>query len=104
MKDRRYADTDPIRLSTLNSRTPRSRHVQRTGTDQRGCPAGTGARFEDGTTDTVQIGGGAAVLDRTLVTADSPLGRALLGRRSGDTVSFQAPEGPRSAVVVSLCH
>jgi Transcription elongation factor len=59
-------------------------------------------RFADGTTDTVQIGGTAAVADRTLVTADSPLGRALLGHRAGDTVDFQAPDGPQSAVVVSL--
>ncbi|WP_328674748.1 GreA/GreB family elongation factor [Streptomyces sp. NBC_00328] len=43
-----------------------------------------------------------AVLDRTLVTAGSPLGHALLGHRAGDTVDLQAPEGPRSTVVVSL--
>ncbi|WRZ89795.1 GreA/GreB family elongation factor [Streptomyces sp. NBC_01007] len=59
-------------------------------------------RFTDGTTDTVRIGETAVVSDRTLVTADSPLGRALLGHRAGDTVSFQAPDGPESAVVVSL--
>ncbi|WUM82025.1 GreA/GreB family elongation factor [Streptomyces sp. NBC_00328] len=41
-------------------------------------------------------------MDRTLVTAGSPLGHALLGHRAGDTVDLQAPEGPRSTVVVSL--
>ncbi|MFD8734459.1 GreA/GreB family elongation factor [Streptomyces sp. NPDC059618] len=71
-------------------------------TDKVGVGSTVTVRFSDGSTDTVQIGEGAAVLDRTLVTADSPLGRALLGRRAGDTVSFEAPEGPRSAVVVSL--
>ncbi|MFE2298473.1 GreA/GreB family elongation factor [Streptomyces sp. NPDC059445] len=71
-------------------------------TDTVGVGSTVTVRFADGTTDTVQIGEGAAVLDRTLVTADSPLGRALLGRRAGDTVDFQAPDGPGSAVVVSL--
>ncbi|MFF3887172.1 GreA/GreB family elongation factor [Streptomyces sp. NPDC001914] len=71
-------------------------------TDEVGVGSTVTVRFSDGSTDTVQIGEGAAVLDRTLVTADSPLGRALLGHRAGDTVDFQAPEGPRSAVVVSL--
>ncbi|MFF3450200.1 GreA/GreB family elongation factor [Streptomyces sp. NPDC002667] len=71
-------------------------------TDMVGVGSTVTVRFSDGTTDTVQIGEGAAVLDRTLVTADSPLGRALLGHRAGDTVNFEAPDGPRSAVVVSL--
>ncbi|MEV6014546.1 GreA/GreB family elongation factor [Streptomyces sp. NPDC051997] len=71
-------------------------------TDMVGVGSTVTVRFSDGTTDTVQIGEGAAVLDRTLVTADSPLGRALLGHRAGDTVDFEAPDGPRSAVVVSL--
>ncbi|MFB7245758.1 GreA/GreB family elongation factor [Streptomyces populi] len=71
-------------------------------TDTVGVGSTVTVRFSDGTTDTVQIGEGAAALDRTLVTADSPFGRALLGHRTGDTVSFRAPEGPRSAVVVSL--
>jgi transcription elongation factor GreA len=59
-------------------------------------------RFSDGTVETVQIGDTAAVLDRTLVTVGSPLGRALLGHRPGDTVNFRAPDGPESAVPVSL--
>ncbi|MGW0965713.1 GreA/GreB family elongation factor [Streptomyces sp. NPDC002516] len=71
-------------------------------TDIVGVGSTVTVRFSDGTTDTVQIGEGAAVLDRTLVTADSPLGRALLGHRAGDTVDFEAPDGPRSAAVVSL--
>ncbi|MFH8621272.1 GreA/GreB family elongation factor [Streptomyces vietnamensis] len=59
-------------------------------------------RFADGTESTVQIGELANALDATLVTADSPLGRALLGHRAGDTVTYDTPEGRATAVVVSL--
>jgi transcription elongation GreA/GreB family factor len=44
----------------------------------------------------------AEELDRTLVTADSPLGRALLGRRAGDVVEYDTPQGRTTATVVSL--
>ncbi|MFJ9733698.1 GreA/GreB family elongation factor [Streptomyces sp. NPDC101171] len=33
---------------------------------------------------------------------DSPLGRALLGHRVGESVSYEAPEGRATAEVVSL--
>lgn len=59
-------------------------------------------RFADSTEATVQIGEVAEVLDRTLVTADSPLGRALLGSRAGDTIGYETPEGRSTAVVLSL--
>ncbi|MFE6856490.1 GreA/GreB family elongation factor, partial [Streptomyces sp. NPDC057674] len=57
-------------------------------TDAVGVGSTVTVRFEDGTESTVQIGEVAAVLDRTMVTADSPLGGALLGRRAGDTVTY----------------
>ncbi|RMB79400.1 GreA/GreB family elongation factor [Streptomyces shenzhenensis] len=59
-------------------------------------------RFEDDTAQTLQIGEVAAPTDQRLVTADSPLGRALLGRRAGDTVDYSTPDGRLSAVVLSL--
>ncbi|WP_406339930.1 GreA/GreB family elongation factor [Streptomyces sp. NBC_01620] len=59
-------------------------------------------RFADATEATLQIGEVAEVLDPTLVTADSPLGRALLGCRAGDTISYETPEGRSTAVVLSL--
>ncbi|MFE5941606.1 GreA/GreB family elongation factor [Streptomyces sp. NPDC056480] len=71
-------------------------------TDAVGVGSTVTVRFEDGTESTVQIGEVAAVLDRTMVTADSPLGGALLGRRAGDTVRYVTPEGPATAVVLSL--
>lgn len=90
------------RISRITTRLARADVAGPPPTDTVGVGSTVTVRFTDGTTDTVQIGEGAAVLDRTLVTADSPLGRALLGRRAGDTVDFQAPDGPGSAVVVSL--
>ncbi|MEU6985374.1 GreA/GreB family elongation factor [Streptomyces sp. NPDC046324] len=59
-------------------------------------------RFADGSQATLQVGEVAEELDRTLVTAGSPLGRALLGRRAGDTVTYETPDGRTNAVVLSL--
>jgi transcription elongation GreA/GreB family factor len=36
------------------------------------------------------------------VSASSPLGRALLGRRLGDEVRFRAPGGPLTVTVVNV--
>ncbi|WUS95600.1 GreA/GreB family elongation factor [Streptomyces sp. NBC_00708] len=59
-------------------------------------------RFPDGTEATFHIGEIADAEDRSLVTADSPLGRALLGRRARDTVSYEAPDGTTDLVVLSV--
>ena len=36
------------------------------------------------------------------VSADSPLGRAIFGRRAGDAVRVDAPDGAWTAIVVSV--
>jgi transcription elongation GreA/GreB family factor len=36
------------------------------------------------------------------VTVDSPLGRALVGRRAGDPVTYAGPEGDLQAEVVAV--
>ncbi|MFI6967077.1 GreA/GreB family elongation factor [Streptomyces sp. NPDC050255] len=59
-------------------------------------------RFADSTESTVQIGEVAEWQDRNMVTADSPLGRALLGRHAGDTVTYETPEGSGTVIVLSL--
>ncbi|GAA5023503.1 GreA/GreB family elongation factor [Kitasatospora paranensis] len=59
-------------------------------------------RFADGTKESVRIGELADDRDQELVTADSPLGHALLGHRAGDSVSYRAPAGPATATVVSI--
>ncbi|MFI0924694.1 GreA/GreB family elongation factor [Streptomyces sp. NPDC021012] len=71
-------------------------------TDAVGVGSSVTVRFADGTESTVRIGELANALDATLVTADSPLGKALLGHRAGDTVTYDTPEGRTTAVVLSL--
>ncbi|MGA5319537.1 GreA/GreB family elongation factor [Streptomyces seoulensis] len=71
-------------------------------TDKVGVGTTVTVRFADGTTDTLHIGEIADARDPKLVTSDSPLGRALLGRTPGDSVSYDAPDGEATAVVVSL--
>lgn len=72
------------------------------GTDVIGVGSTVTLRSADNGTATVHIGGIADDQDHELVTADSPLGLALLGRRAGDTVHYDTPQGPASASVVSL--
>lgn len=71
-------------------------------TDRVGVGSTVGVRFADGATETLQIAEVAEALDQTLVTVDSPLGRALLGRRPGDTVRYDTPDGSATAVIVSI--
>ncbi|MFB7124517.1 GreA/GreB family elongation factor [Kitasatospora sp. NPDC056273] len=59
-------------------------------------------RFDDGTEETVEISEIAEERDLTLVTFDSPLGKALLGRHAGETVNYDTPAGAASAVVLSV--
>ena len=58
--------------------------------------------YSDDSTESIHIGEVAESLDHTLVMADSPLGRALLGHRVGDTVEYDTPGGPRTATVRSI--
>ncbi|BCM65140.1 MULTISPECIES: GreA/GreB family elongation factor [Streptomyces] len=92
--DRRIEDiTERLREAAVAGPAP---------TDVVGVGSTVTVRFSDGATETLQIGEVAEALDQTLVTADSPLGRALLGRRPGDAVHYDTPDGPATAVVVSI--
>ncbi|MGD1222997.1 MULTISPECIES: GreA/GreB family elongation factor [Streptomyces] len=97
---------DLQRLDTrISEITTRLRGADTAGpppTDQVGVGSTVTVRFADGTEETFQVGETAEELDPSLVTADSPLGRALLGHRPGDTVTYNAPGGRSTAVVVSL--
>lgn len=61
-------------------------------------------RFDDGTEETLRVVSVAAEWEDEVdaVTADSPLGRALVGREAGDTVSYRTPAGEVSATVVAI--
>ncbi|WP_405020805.1 GreA/GreB family elongation factor [Kitasatospora sp. NBC_00070] len=98
--------TEVARLdSRIDEITARLRDSAEAGpprTDVVGVGSTVTVRFPDEGVQTVLIGEVAVGSAHTLVTADSPLGLALLGRRAGDAVSWQAPDGPATAVVVSI--
>ncbi|WP_329625073.1 GreA/GreB family elongation factor [Streptomyces sp. NBC_01255] len=90
------------RITDIDARLREGSVAGPPNTDEVGVGSSVTVRFADGVETTVQIGEVAEVLDATMVTADSPLGRALLGHRAGDTVTYDTPEGRTSAVVLAL--
>ncbi|MEV5517280.1 GreA/GreB family elongation factor [Streptomyces flaveolus] len=69
---------------------------------EEGVGSSVTVRYGDGTEETLEIGERAEASDQELITAEGPLGRALLGRRPGDMVTYDTPEGRTTAAVVSL--
>ncbi|MFJ9202724.1 GreA/GreB family elongation factor [Streptomyces flaveolus] len=69
---------------------------------EEGVGSSVTVRYGDGTEETLEIGERAEASDQELITPEGPLGRALLGRRPGDTVTYDTPEGRTTAAVVSL--
>ena len=59
-------------------------------------------RYADGTTDVLRVGAVVEADDASVVTADSPLGVALLGRSAGQDVDWSTPAGQREARVVQV--
>jgi transcription elongation factor GreA len=59
-------------------------------------------RYPDGTTDVLRVGTVVEADDATVVTADSPLGVALLGRSAGQDIDWSTPTGQRAARVVEV--
>ncbi|GEL17281.1 GreA/GreB family elongation factor [Pseudonocardia asaccharolytica] len=69
-------------------------------------PAGTEVtvRFSDGTTDTMRV---VAILEEApdssdTLTRNSPLGRALVGARPGERITYAGPDGEIVAEVVAI--
>ncbi|MEV8097111.1 GreA/GreB family elongation factor [Kitasatospora sp. NPDC085879] len=90
------------RIAEIATRLHQADIAGRPRTDAVGVGSTVTVRFADGTTETVRIGEVARELARTSVTADSPLGRAILGRRPGETVHYETPGGSASATVESI--
>jgi transcription elongation factor GreA len=89
------------RIRTLRSRLDRSVVVDESelSTDEVGI--GSVVEIEDETGERMQIeissvGGAGAI------SPDSPLGRALVGRREGDDVEVDAPSGSWTARILSI--
>src|SRR5438067_3013807 len=74
-------------------------------------PGGTGVarigstvvvRDDFGESSYVMVGPTEGNMARSLLSVASPLGRALVDRRAGDTVTFKTPDGEREATVVRV--
>lgn len=72
-----------------------------------GLPRGTRVRVRhpDGTEEDLQVGypeEAESDVSGLVLTADSPLGVALIGRRAGDRITYPTPDGPQVADVVAV--
>ncbi|MEU8889890.1 GreA/GreB family elongation factor [Streptomyces sp. NPDC048442] len=90
------------RIETITLRLREADTAGPPSSDVVGVGSTVTVRLTDGVVQTLQIGEVAEPLDQTEVTADSPLGRALLGRAAGDTVTYDTPGGPSGATIISL--
>jgi len=79
-----------------------------TAQDPQDLPHGTVVtlRFADGTVATLRVVAitEEAPADRQdeILTADSPLARALVGRRAGDTITYRVPDGEAQVQVIAV--
>ncbi|MEU3610327.1 GreA/GreB family elongation factor [Streptomyces sp. NPDC035033] len=96
------ADRLDARIEEIEGRLREASAAGAPSTDEVGVGSTVSVRFEDGSESTVHIGELADADDPDLVTADSPLGRALLGHTAGDSVAYATPLGRTAAVIVSV--
>ncbi|MHA6783068.1 GreA/GreB family elongation factor [Pseudonocardia saturnea] len=59
-------------------------------------------RYADGGEEEMRVGDAVEAEDEDILTADSPLGLALVGRRPGDHVSWSTPDGTQTAEVLAV--
>lgn len=90
------------RIAAVTSRLSEAATATASPPDVIGVGSDVTLRFADGTEETIQIGELANELEHTLATFDSPLGHALLGHRTGDSVTYDTPAGPTTAVVLAI--
>ncbi|MET8625918.1 GreA/GreB family elongation factor [Kitasatospora sp. NPDC004669] len=90
------------RIAELEGRLREAEAAGAPSTEVVGVGSTVTVRFGDGAEETVEISEVAEERELTLVTYDSPLGKALLGRHAGDTVNYETPGGAASAVVLSV--
>ncbi|MFE2934814.1 GreA/GreB family elongation factor [Streptomyces sp. NPDC059278] len=100
----RGTDLDHLdtRIAEIDGRLREADAAGSPSTDKIGVGSTVKVRFADATETTIRISEFPEALDLTLVTADSPLGSALLGHRAGETVTYDAPGGRTTAVVLSV--
>ncbi|MFB7213276.1 GreA/GreB family elongation factor [Streptomyces sp. NPDC056255] len=100
----RATDLDHLdtRIAEIDGRLREADVAEPPSTETVGVGSTVKVRFADDTEMTTRISEFPEPTDPTLVTSDSPLGSALLGRRAGETVTYDAPGGRTTAVVVSV--
>jgi transcription elongation factor GreA len=95
-------------IAALDARIANLTELLARGHGVEGIPDGTRVRlrFDDGTEQTLQV---VAVIEEIpagqeddTITADSPLGLALVGHGAGDSISYRAPVGEVHADILSL--
>ncbi|MEV6198917.1 GreA/GreB family elongation factor [Streptomyces sp. NPDC051771] len=96
------ADRLDSRIEEIEGRLREASAAGAPSSDTIGVGSTVGVRFGDGTESTLHIGELADADDPALVTADSPLGRALLGHAAGDSIAYATPMGRTTAVVLSV--
>ncbi|MCZ2527093.1 GreA/GreB family elongation factor [Streptomyces sp. NPDC059506] len=97
------------RIREVSDRLEAARSAPAPGPAQPGDVVTVGStvtlEYSDGTTATLRVGDIAEDLgEGNLITPDSPLGLALLGRRTGETVGYDAPEGRLSVRVLETAR
>jgi transcription elongation factor GreA len=87
------------RIRTLRSRLDTAEIVEDAGADEVGVGSVVDIEGDSGQKLTVEI---SAVGGAGTVSPTSPLGRALLGKRIGNTVDVQAPKGAWRATIAHI--
>ncbi|MFD7900865.1 GreA/GreB family elongation factor [Kitasatospora sp. NPDC057904] len=90
------------RIAEIEARIREAAVAGPPSTDAVGVGSTVTVRFSDGEEATFHLGELAEDLDEALITADSPLGRALLGCHAGETVTYDTPDGTTRTKLLSL--
>ncbi|MES9589483.1 MULTISPECIES: GreA/GreB family elongation factor [unclassified Streptomyces] len=90
------------RIAEIHGRLREADVAGAPSTDAVGVGSTVTVRFADGLETTLRISEFAEAEDRTLVTADSPLGAALLGHHAGETLTYDPPGGRTTVLVLSV--
>lgn len=108
--DQASAAAQQIEIENVDRRLARIRDLLASATVATGAKDGSVAvgsvvtlRFDDGSTETYQVGLiEEQVADVVALTPTSPLGRALLGHRKGDSVTYAAPAGELTVKIMKV--
>lgn len=91
------------RIQTIEKTLKRAEVVEETGASGvAGIGSSVVVRDEFGESTYVMVGPTEGNMARGLLSIASPLGRALVDRRAGDTITFQTPDGERTATLLSV--